>query len=138
MDLFPICKRGNQVYFFFCNEFSVNPSQPNYSSIFSILFSVHFLWRWQGEFVEQSKLLWLVIFPFILMILMNDSAVLVYGEISSWSLLGFKGLKVGCCFVNLSMTRAVRNKNSRKLKVIPLLNLSKRKLKIFDHVKFIS
>ena len=77
LDLFPICNCGNQVNFFFCNEFSVNPSQPNYSSIFSILFSVHFLWRWQGEFVEQSKLLWLVIFPFILMILINDSAVLL-------------------------------------------------------------
>ena len=69
---------------------------------------------------------------------MNDSAVLLYGEISSWSLLGFKGLKVGCCLWTCPWQEQSENKNSKKLKVIPLLNLSKRKLKIFDHVKFIS
>ena len=46
-------------------------------SIFSILFSVQFLWYWQGEFVWQSKLLKLVIICLILIILMNDSAVLL-------------------------------------------------------------
>ena len=34
----------------------------------------------------------LVIISFILMILRNDSAVLLKGEIRCWSLLGFKGL----------------------------------------------
>ena len=38
-------------------------------SIFSILFSIHFLWCWQGEFVEQSQLLGLAIFFFIFIIL---------------------------------------------------------------------
>ena len=42
-------------------------------SIFSILFSIHFLWYWQGEFIWQSELHRLVIIFFILMILMNDS-----------------------------------------------------------------
>ena len=34
----------------------------------------------------------MAIVPFILMIFINDSAVLLYGEIRCWSLLGFKGL----------------------------------------------
>ena len=42
-------------------------------SIFSILFSIHFLQYWQGEFIWQSELHRLVIIFFILMILMNDS-----------------------------------------------------------------
>ena len=62
-------------------------------SIFSILFSVQFLWYWQGEFVQQSKLLKLVIICLILIVLMNDSAVFLWGEIKYWSLPGFKGLK---------------------------------------------
>ena len=44
-------------------------------SIFSILFSVQFLWYWQGEFVWQSKLLELVIICLILVILRNDLAL---------------------------------------------------------------
>ena len=58
--------------------------------IFSILFAKHVLCCWLGEFVEQSKLLRLVIISFILMILMNDSEVLLLGEIRCWSLTGFK------------------------------------------------
>ena len=42
-------------------------------SIFSMLFSIHFLWYWQGEFIWQSELHRLVLVFFILMILMNDS-----------------------------------------------------------------
>ena len=34
----------------------------------------------------------LAIISFIIMILMNDSVVLRWGEIRCWSLLGFKGL----------------------------------------------
>ena len=30
-------------------------STPTSVCIFSILFSIHFLWCWQGEFVEQSR-----------------------------------------------------------------------------------
>lgn len=45
-------------------------------SIFSILLSIHFVWYWQGEFAYSSKLLGLAIISCILMIIMNDSAVL--------------------------------------------------------------
>ena len=46
-------------------------------SIFYSLFSLHFHWYWQGEFVYQSKLLKLVIISFILVILINDLAILL-------------------------------------------------------------
>ena len=45
-----------------------------------------------GEFVYQSKALSSVIISFILMTLMCDSGVILWGEIRCWSLLGFKGL----------------------------------------------
>ena len=41
--------------------------------IFSILFSVDFLWFWQGELTSQSKHLRLAIISFILTILMNNT-----------------------------------------------------------------
>ena len=44
--------------------------------IFSVLLSIYFLSYWQGEFVQQSKLLRLVIISFILVILMFDSRVI--------------------------------------------------------------
>ena len=51
--------------------------------IFSMLFSTHFLWHWQGEFVEQSRAS-----------LNGDnfhySRELNEGEIRRWSLLKFK------------------------------------------------
>ena len=53
-------------------------------STFSILFSTHSLWYWQGEFVKQSKLHWLAIISLILMILVNYSAVLLSGDIRCW------------------------------------------------------
>ena len=59
---------------------------------FSLMLSVHFLRCWQGEFVQQTELLKLEIISFILMILMNNTAVLLWGEIRCWSLLGFKRL----------------------------------------------
>ena len=40
----------------------------------------------QGEFVKQSKCLWLVIISSVFMILFNDSVVLLLGEIRCWSL----------------------------------------------------
>ena len=46
-------------------------------SIFSILFFVCFLWYWKREFIWRSMLLRLVIISFILMSLVNDSAVLL-------------------------------------------------------------
>ena len=50
------------------------------ASIFSILFSVHFLWNRQGESIQQSMFLRLVIIYFILMISMNDSTVKLWNE----------------------------------------------------------
>lgn len=50
------------------------------ASIFSILLSIHFLWNWQGESIQQSMFLRLVIIHFILMISMNDSAVKLWNE----------------------------------------------------------
>ena len=44
--------------------------------IFSVLLSIYFLSYWQGEFVQQSKLLRLAIISFILVILMFDSRVI--------------------------------------------------------------
>ena len=41
-------------------------------------------------------LLRLAIISFILMILMNVLAVILYGETRCWSLFGFKGLIQGC------------------------------------------
>ena len=41
--------------------------------IFSILFSIDFLWFWQGELTSQSKHLRLAIISFILTILMNNT-----------------------------------------------------------------
>ena len=46
-------------------------------SIFSILFFVCFFWYWKREFIWRSMLLRLVIISFILMSLVNDSAVLL-------------------------------------------------------------
>ena len=46
------------------------------AAIFSPLFSVHFFGYWQREFTQQSKHLRLVIITFILMVLMNYSAIL--------------------------------------------------------------
>ena len=43
------------------------------------------------EFSKQSKLLSLAIISSILVIVMNDSAVLLFGEIRCWSLVGLKG-----------------------------------------------
>ena len=40
----------------------------------------------QGEFVKQSKCLWLVIISSVFMFLFNDSVVLLLGEIRCWSL----------------------------------------------------
>ena len=45
--------------------------------IFSVLLSIYFLSYWQREFVQQSKLLRLVIISFILVILMFDSRVIL-------------------------------------------------------------
>ena len=45
--------------------------------IFSVLLSIYFLSYWQGEFVQQSKLLRLAIISFILVILMFDSRVIL-------------------------------------------------------------
>ena len=65
-------------------------------SIFSILFSIRFFCHWQGEFIWKSKLRKLAIIFYFLMILMNCLAVLLYGEIRCWALLGFKGLSFIC------------------------------------------
>ena len=62
---------------------------------FSLMLSVHFLRCWQGEFAQQTELLRLEIISFILMILMNNTAVLLRGEIRCWSLLGLKGYRTG-------------------------------------------
>lgn len=45
-----------------------------------------FFFQSQGEFVKQSKCLWLVIISSVPMILFNDSVVLLLGEIRCWSL----------------------------------------------------
>ena len=45
--------------------------------IFSVLLSIYFLSYWQGEFVQQSKLLRLAIISFILVTLMFDSRVIL-------------------------------------------------------------
>ena len=45
--------------------------------IFSVLLSIYFLSYWQGEFVQQSKLLKLAIISFILVILRFDSRVIL-------------------------------------------------------------
>ena len=50
---------------------------PTSVSTFSILFSISFLWYWQGEFIWRSKLLRLAIISFMLIILMNGLAVLL-------------------------------------------------------------
>ena len=50
-------------------------------SIFSSLFSIHFLWSGQGEFVWQSKHHRLGIIFFILTISMNGSAVIILRRI---------------------------------------------------------
>ena len=73
--------------------FSLNLLHPNISIyiLHTLLYYILF-WYWQGEFIWRSKLLILVIISFILMILRNDSAVLLKGEIRYWSLLGYKGL----------------------------------------------
>ena len=53
-------------------------------SIFSLLIFKHVVWYWQGEFVSQSKPLWLAIISLILMILMNVSEALYFVEIGKW------------------------------------------------------
>ena len=55
------------------------------------IFSLHISFGyWQGEFVHQSKLFRLTIISVILMILMNDSAVLVKEEIGICSIWWFE------------------------------------------------
>ena len=49
--------------------------------IFSILFPIHFLRFWKGEFVEQSGVLQLLIISLILMTLMFNLGVILWGEI---------------------------------------------------------
>ena len=61
-------------------------------SIFSIPFSIHFLRCWQGEFVLQSWVSSVGDYFFILLTLMFDSGVMLWGEIRCLSLLGVKGL----------------------------------------------
>ena len=56
--------------------------------IFFRLFFMHFLWCWQRKFVKQSKLLGLAIISVIVMMILNDVAVLLWGEIRCWSLVG--------------------------------------------------
>ena len=63
-------------------------------SIFSLLFPIHFLWYWQGEFMKQSKLLRLVIIFFILMFFTNNSIVFLYGKIRCCSMLVKPGTKL--------------------------------------------
>ena len=59
---------------------------------FSILFSIHFLRCWQGEFVYQSReCLVCDHFLNILMTLLCDTGVILLGEIWCWSL-SVKGL----------------------------------------------
>ena len=53
-------------------------------SIFSLLIFIHVVCYWQGEFVSQSKPLWLAIISLILMILMNVSEALYTVEIGKW------------------------------------------------------
>ena len=62
------------------NEMLNKPNQLvslNPSCIFSVLLSIYFLLYWQGEFVQQSKLLRLAIISFILVTLMFDSRVIL-------------------------------------------------------------
>ena len=56
-----------------------------------MLFSIHFLWCWQGEFVHQ-ELFQLMIISYTLMTLMFDSGVILLGEIRCLSFLGVKEL----------------------------------------------
>ena len=61
---------------------------------FSILFSIHFIMCWQGEFVfNNQEVLQFIIIAFILITLMFDSGVILKGEIRCKSLSGIKGLK---------------------------------------------
>lgn len=53
-------------------------------SIFSLLIFIHVVWYWQGEFVSQSKPLWLAIISLILLILMNVSEALYTVEKGKW------------------------------------------------------
>ena len=75
------------------NWFRINFDTLTSVPIFSTLFFIHFVWYRQGEFVKQSKPLRVLIISFILMILIDDSVVLLKGENRCWSLKGFRGVQ---------------------------------------------
>ena len=63
-------------------------------NIYSLYCSPHISYGADKEnLFNNRELLKLVIISFILMILVNDLAVLLQGEIRCWSLLGFKRVK---------------------------------------------
>ena len=72
-----------QVFLFFTNFITVYITICKYylSTLHILMsvwiFSIHFLRYWQGEFVQHSKLLQLVIISFILMTLICDSGVIL-------------------------------------------------------------
>ena len=96
MGLTKIKQKGKVFFFFFSEELllcSITFYTLTSRSIFSTHFSICFFWYWQGEFIWRSKLLRLAVISFILMILINGSAVFLWEEIRCWPLLGFKGVK---------------------------------------------
>ena len=63
-------------------------------NIYSLYCSLHISYGADKKnLFNNRELLKLVIISFILMILVNDLAVLLQGEIRCWSLLGFKRVK---------------------------------------------
>ena len=70
----------------FVSEYSVREPASFLLYIFKKWWVCEKFFQSQGEFVKQSKCLWLVIISSIFMILFNDSVVLMLGEIRCWSL----------------------------------------------------
>ena len=62
--------------------------------IFSLQLSKHFLWCWKENLLNNQELLQLVIISFILITLMFDSQVILWGEIWCWSQMRVKKLNV--------------------------------------------
>ena len=83
--------KGNQILFELPG-IGINLYTLTSECIFSILFSIHFLRCWQGEFVEQSGVS-LVVDHFLDSHDLNvQFRVILWGEIRCQSLLGVKGL----------------------------------------------
>ena len=121
-DLSQIALKVMQLFIFKDNYHKYQPEKSALTlytltskCIFAILFSIHLLRSWKGEFVWKLRTLWLLIISLNLVAFMYDTGVTLWGEITCQSLLGVQGFKDDNCLYLIPTTVTCKLKRRQKL-----------------------